>query len=188
MKAALAVIVGALLSATALAAAAGIFREGPLPAMTGGFGESSCRSCHFDNPENDQAGSLRITGIPPQYAPGGKYPITVTVTRRGLTAAGFEMSSRFESGPFVGQQAGHLQAPDSRTQIVFAPGGRVQYIQHTKTGAQAALGRGRWTIYWTAPATATDPIVFHVAANASNDDASPLGDFIYTTAVTSKGR
>jgi len=62
----------------------------------------------------------------------------------------------------------------------------VEYIQHTKTGsAPLATGEGRWTILWTAPPAATGPIRFDAAANAANDDASPLGDFVYTASVSS---
>ena len=48
-----------LIVPAALLVAAG-FREGPLPAMTGGFGEKTCHTCHFDNRENAPGGSLRV--------------------------------------------------------------------------------------------------------------------------------
>ena len=37
---------------------------------------------------------------------------------------------------------------------------------------------------WTAPA-GDAPVIFHAAGNASNGDASPLGDFIYTATASS---
>jgi hypothetical protein len=43
-----------------------------------------------------------------------------------------------------------------------------------------------WTIEWTAPAGATAPVQFNVAANASNNDDSPLGDYIYLKSVRSQ--
>ncbi|HEX9611604.1 MAG TPA: choice-of-anchor V domain-containing protein, partial [Gemmatimonadales bacterium] len=50
---------------------------------------------------------------------------------------------------------------------------------HTLAGTSvAAGGTGRWTFRWTAPDAGA--VAFHVAANAANDDDSPLGDFIYT--------
>jgi hypothetical protein len=39
---------------------------------------------------------------------------------------------------------------------------------------------------WTAPEEARWPVAAHVAANAANDDDSPLGDFVYTTAAGSR--
>jgi len=38
---------------------------------------------------------------------------------------------------------------------------------------------------WPAPAAAAGPVQFNVAANASNNDDSPLGDYIYVKAVRS---
>jgi hypothetical protein len=42
-----------------------------------------------------------------------------------------------------------------------------------------------WTMEWTAPSTGAGPVQFNVAANASNNDDSPLGDFIYMKMVRS---
>jgi hypothetical protein len=36
---------------------------------------------------------------------------------------------------------------------------------------------------WTAPSADAGPVQFNVAANASNNDDSPLGDYIYTKMV-----
>jgi hypothetical protein len=38
---------------------------------------------------------------------------------------------------------------------------------------------------WTAPAAAAGVVQFNVAANASNNDDSPLGDYIYVKTVRS---
>ena len=97
------------------------YREGPLPAMTGGFGERTCASCHFDNRVNDSAGSLRVEGVPASYAEGREYAITIAVGRPAIKRAGFELSVRFADGAEKGRQAGTLRAPDARTQIVVCP-------------------------------------------------------------------
>ena len=66
------------------------------------------------------------------------------------------------------------------------PGKAVEYIQHTKAGsAPARAGEARWTLVWTAP-TAKAPVQFDIAANASNNDNSPLGDFIYSATLTAR--
>jgi hypothetical protein len=41
-----------------------------------------------------------------------------------------------------------------------------------------------WTVNWTAP-SGDAPVQFNVAANAPNDDDSPLGDYIYLKVVRS---
>src|SRR5256885_9066778 len=68
--------------------AAGAFKEGPYPNVTGGFGEQSCHSCHLDNPVNAPGGRLRIDGVPPAYVPGEAYRITVAIAREGLERGG----------------------------------------------------------------------------------------------------
>jgi hypothetical protein len=157
------------------------YREGPLPAMTGGFGESTCLMCHFDNPANDDAGSLRLDGVPDVYIPGKEYAVTVHLRRPDIKRGGFEIAARFGDGPFKGQQAGRWRGTEGATQIVLAPGSEVQYVQHTKSGSDLTpAGEGRWTLHWTAPPASSAAVCFNVAANAANDDASPLGDYIYT--------
>jgi hypothetical protein len=157
------------------------FREGPFPGMTGGFGEPTCVACHLDNPVNDPGGSLRLTGLPRTYSPGQQYALRVVLTRAGLHRGGFEISARFAGGRAPGQQAGVWKPLDSRVQIVPSVNGKIQYAQHTAAGTLGtARDRLEWTIGWIAPANA-GVVIFNVAGNASNDDASALGDFIYTT-------
>ena len=51
--------------------------------------------------------------------------------------------------------------------------------------SQADSGSGLyWTFAWVAPAVAAAPVVFHIAANAADDDASPLGDVIHVASTT----
>jgi hypothetical protein len=62
--------------------------------------------------------------------------------------------------------------------------GSVQYAQHTALGTLAAArGTITWRLEWIAPSDADAPVTIHVAANASNDDESPLGDYIYTAEI-----
>ena len=76
---------------------------------------------------------------------------------------------------------------DARAQLI--PGAVDQaltFVQHNQAGSRAATpGENTWTMEWTAPATSTGAVQFNVAANASNNDDSPLGDYIYVKAVRS---
>lgn len=169
----------ALFLAATLALAA--YREGPLPNMTGGFGEPSCQSCHFDNPVNAPGGSVTLDGIAGRFVPGRDYDLTVTLKRDGLRRGGFEMSARFAGGADRGKQAGTWRAPAPRLQIVpSATNPSLMFVQHTTAGTLCAQpGSTSWTMTWIAPAAASGAVQFNVAANATNDDASPLGDYIY---------
>jgi hypothetical protein len=60
------------------------------------------------------------------------------------------------------------------------------FVQHNLAGSRAATaGANTWTIEWTAPSDATAPVQFNVAGNASNNDDSPLGDYIYLKSARS---
>lgn len=158
--------------------------SGPVPARTGGFGEMTCHQCHWDNPLNDTPGRISLSGVPDTYTPGERYLITVAIAHPELVKGGFQMSARFDDGT----NAGGFRSADELTEPIPDDGGRITYIQHTSKGSVAAAqGESRWRVEWTAPASG-GAVVFHVAGNASNGDASPLGDFIYTTSATSRPR
>jgi hypothetical protein len=163
------------------------FKEGPYPNVTGGFGEQSCHLCHLDNPVNAPGGSVEIRGVPPQYSPGQTYPITVTLKREDLRRGGFEIAARYASGREKGRQAGTWRLLDARAQLI--PGAvdkALTFVQHNLAGSRTATaGTNEWTIQWVAPERASGPIQFNVAANASNDDDSPLGDYIYLRSARS---
>jgi hypothetical protein len=163
------------------------FKEGPYPNVTGGFGEQSCHLCHLDNPVNAPGGQLEIEGAPSAYAAGETYRITIAISREGLRRGGFEIAARFAGGKLRGRQAGRWKPLDDRVQLI--PGAvdkTLTFVQHTLAGSRApAPGTNRWTIEWEAPPAPAGPIQFNVAANASNNDDSALGDYIYVKAVRS---
>jgi hypothetical protein len=163
------------------------FKEGPYPNVTGGFGEQSCHLCHLDNRINKPGGTLTIAGVPPTFTPGQMYPITVTIAREGMRRGGFEIAARFASGKLRGRQAGAWKVTDARAQLI--PGAvdkALTFVQHNLAGSRPAIaGSNTWTIEWTAPSPAPAPVQFNVAANAANNDDSPLGDYIYVKMVRS---
>lgn len=160
---------------------AAAFKEGPYPNVTGGFGEQSCHLCHLDNAVNDREGEVTLSGVPASYVPGERYPITVTLRREGLRRGGFEIAARFASGRNKGKQAGNWTPQDARVQLI--PGAvdkALTFVQHNLMGSRVSeTGAATWTVEWTAPPAAAGPVQFNVAANASNNDDSPLGDYIY---------
>jgi hypothetical protein len=160
---------------------ASAFKEGPYPNVTGGFGEQSCHLCHLDNPINAPGGSVALDGVPQKYEPGHTYPITVTIHRDGLRRGGFEIAARFGSGKQKGKQAGVWKPRDARVQLIPGAVDKVlTFVQHNLAGSRVpATGSNTWSIDWTAPETPLAPVQFNVAANASNNDDSPLGDYIY---------
>ncbi len=88
---------------------------------------------------------------------------------------GFQLAARFADG----KAAGTWSVTGDRARV--ASGG---FVQHTKAGARvSATNVNEWQATWTAPERGE--VVFNVAGNASNNDASPLGDFIYVVELKS---
>ncbi len=164
------------------------YPEGPPAAHTGGFGEPTCHRCHFDQPMNFLGGSLRLVGVPEVYRAGARYTLTVELARSAMQRGGFQVSARFADGARGGRQAGRLGRLDDRVEVVRDDSSAVQYAHHTEAGTTlAAPDTMRWRVVWTAPETASARVVFHLSANAANDDASEFGDFVYVAEGVSRG-
>jgi hypothetical protein len=173
----------ASVASVALLAAAVAYRDGAPPGFSGGFGEESCRACHFEAELNEPPGHLELIGIPASYTPGEAYPLTIALTRPGMALGGFELTARFEDGT----QAGALEpgAGDvDRVGIAVKDDTRVLYGHQRDAGSSVSGGTARWTLRWTAP-TSGPAVLFHVAANAADGDGSAEGDYVYTTARAS---
>jgi len=172
-----------LLTAAVLAHARYI--TGPPPAHTGGFGEPTCYACHMETEPNTGTGALVLSGLDGVYEPGATRRITVELASPGMRRGGFQLAVRFAEGNAAGRQAGTLRALDERVGITTDTTG-VQYAHHLEAGTElAAPDTARWILEWTAPphGTGDDVVVFHIAANAADDDASPFGDRIFTDSV-----
>jgi hypothetical protein len=168
--------VGLLPALAVLVPALVLYEHQPPPAHTGGFGEPSCASCHFDNELNAPGGLLEIEGLPDGYTPGERYLLSIVLQRPELRRGGFQLASRFAAGEEAGSQAGALRAVDERVEVVEAGG--VSYARHTRAGSREVEGATtRWQLEWTAP-TRGGVVSLNVAANAANGDASEFGDFI----------
>lgn len=143
-------------------------------AFTGGFGEETCHSCHFDYPLNPGIGSLAVEGVPGQYRPGKRYTFTIILKRKELGRAGFQLSSRFTDG----SQAGEFSNNSERLRFTKALR-TVRYLQHSSEGSTVNGNRAQWEVQWTAPSPGGGKIIINMAANAGNGDASAFGDYIY---------
>jgi len=158
---------------SALPGTAATFENGPLPANTGGFGETDCSACHFDNTVNAGNGNLTIEGVPEVFEQGRRYALTIVLSHPDLVGGGFQVSVRnTDGGP-----AGELASADNDVSATTLTTTGVTYLQHNRPRANAS-GAVRWNVTWKAP-EAGDNAIVSVAANATNGDASPLGDYVY---------
>lgn len=165
---------GALATAGAPFALHGLLRDAPPPAHTGGFGEPTCQTCHMGD-VNDPRGSLDIAA-PAFYTPGATYEIRVRLRHPELMAGGFELSIRDSRG----MQAGRFVMDTASIGITRL--NDVVYLHHRRASTNATSDSIVWTFDWIAPEPIGD-ITIHAAANAGNDDQSPLGDYVYARSV-----
>lgn len=211
MRRAAVTVLAAVAAAGTTAAGLSAYADGPPPAHTGGFGEPTCRECHFDGPEEPDGVRLEVGGLPSRYRPGERYTLTVVLEAPELRRGGFELSARFLAGDREGAQAGSLEAGSGRVEVVAAPPpgggspGPIAYARQTSNGSlagsgadggvgvAAATGAGSltWRLTWTAPdhrgASGCPTVALDVAANASNDDASEFGDRIVSRRLVVPG-
>jgi len=176
-----------LLPAAMLGAAALLmsFSRGPLPKLTGGFGEVTCAGCHSSYPLNEgraRGGIFHIGGVPILYVAGQTYPITVVIGHPGQSRWGFELAARFAAS---GKQAGKLVPADGMTQVLEAAG--IQYIEHTVEGTRSGTADGpvEYHFNWVAPDPSGGRVLFNAAGNAADADNSVTGDYIYTAGAWS---
>lgn len=147
--------------------------QGP---FTGGFGEETCRSCHFDYDLNMEGGSLTVVGVSESFEPEKNYEITVTVESEQLEVGGFQITARFEDGT----QAGSFAWEGDRLMFTPSVSDDIQYLQHTRKGTEPTYERETsWTFTWNAPEQSGQSIILNIAANAGNYDDSSFGDWIY---------
>lgn len=150
-------------------------------AFTGGFGEETCRSCHFDYDLNPDGGALSVSGINESISAGETVEIGISVERKELGAAGFQLSARYEDG----SQAGTFLIGDEDC-LMFSKStpDSLQFVQHSSEGSTSSKENSNsWTIRWRAPDNPKGTVVFNVASNAANGDQSEFGDYIYTDEI-----
>jgi hypothetical protein len=161
--------------------------DGPVPGYTGGFGEPTCTTCHFDAPAELTEDELTIEGVPGRFEPGTRYELAVVLRDPRLERAGFQLAARYADGPEQGRQAGELSALGERAEVIAHGEPPVLYARQTREGARPEEpGSARWTLAWTAPEDPSAAVVFHAAANAANYDDSELGDVVHSGSVRSE--
>ncbi len=146
--------------------------EGAPPGHSGGFGEPSCASCHMGAAPSSND-SLRIKGLPDNYNAGERYRLELILRSEGSETGGFQLSLRRAPEKSAGQFVVEGESLDVQTKA------GVDYLGHTEL-RHAFEEEVTWSFDWKSPEDKCEPIELHIAAVAGNDDASPLGDTIFT--------
>lgn len=159
-----------------------MLRQSGIAGKTGSPGESTCQSCHADFALNSGPGMISISNFGMnnwQYVPGQTYPITVTVSQAGLTKFGFGLECLTGSNI----NAGTLSIVDpNATKLLGKVVNGVNRINATHTlNGTYNLNSQSFIVNWTAPPAGTGPVTFYFAGNATNDDITTNGDYIYSS-------
>lgn len=184
MRHCVAIATSLLLAAPLVRAARTAYDARPPLAHTGGFGEPSCRECHFDGPIQPPE-TLALGGVPERYRPGAAYELEVSIRDTTARVGGFQLAARVAEGPHAGTQAGTLCSLDARVDVVADTATGVQYASHALARSADSL---QWTVRWQAPTEDVGPVIFHVAANSANDDDSMFGDVIILRSWTTRSQ
>lgn len=137
---------------------------------------SSQGGCHSGG---TGTGMVTITGLPANATPNTVYPITVTVTRtNGVPSlAGFQLVAQQSNN----SNAGTLTNPGPNSNVEFS-GGRY-YFEHSPAPPYSG-NSATFTVDWTAPASATNPITMYAVGNLADGNGNTSGDAIVTTTAT----
>jgi len=160
---------------------AGINSDNGKAGATGSPGEQSCSqsNCHTGSTDNSMGGSVTLTStdlINWEYTPGQTYTLTATVSQQGRTLFGLGLEALLPSGA----NAGNL-IPGSGTttkNATVAGNSRKNIVHNMNAGATA--NAHSFTFTWTAPATDVGPVTIYYAGNATNNNGTKTGDYIYT--------
>jgi hypothetical protein len=173
-------IVGALFVALLPPSPLAAYADGAPPGFSGGFGESACDACHFENDVNARPGQLTLSGVPERFNPGERYTLAVTLARPEMKVGGFQLTARLDDGGAQAGAFGGAPGDAKRVRVSVVDPTVIQYVGQTREGAgPAPPGILRWELVWTAPTIAA-AVRFNVAANAGDGDDSVRGDYVYT--------
>jgi len=146
--------------------------------------EYDCTVCHSNFPVNSGDGILSLEGVPAGYSPGASYLLTVRLTDPGQSRWGFEVTALDPDG----NEGGVLVATSDSVQVSGDPSdGERDYLKHTLLGTRPGTASGRWLVGWDAPPVDVGPVTFYLAGNATNDNGSTAGDYVYTVVATTDG-
>jgi hypothetical protein len=160
------------------------FPDGPPARVTGGFGEDSCQSCHWDGEVNEGPGELTVSGFPSTYEAGERYELSITLRHPELATAGFQLAIR---GAEDEGQAGAFEVagPDD-DRVGILEDREVHFVHQTAVGSEpSSEKKSSWRVHWTAPGSSAARLLLHASAVAGDGDFSQMGDAVYSLELAS---
>lgn len=154
------------LAAAILTEVASAYPEGAPWGAANPGAEESCSSCHFGSEPVMNSAALIISGLPETPAAGISYPLIIEFASPDAVVSGFQLIAAANDA-----NGGSFQSEDEN----------IEYVGEVvrSTSASTVADKVSWSVFWIAPEVVSLPVIFYLAASASNDDLSPFGDTIH---------
>jgi len=159
---------------------------------------ADCSTCHnsFGPANSDKVGSLQVlfSTNGNVYVPGVPQTIRILVERSTSSKFGFQMTIREQNNLTLSAGTFMISPSNLPEQVVCADGSQFgsaapcagnipsQFAEHHN--APMGAGTYEFDVQWTPPAQEVGRVNVYVAAVAANDDATPQGDYVYTSSQT----
>ena len=177
------ILVILILSIVFITLTSGIMNDSGRAGYTGSPGETTCNtnSCHNSFTLNSGGGSITATSNMNNwtYEPFTTYTINIKIVKAGLPLFGIGVeilsSTNANAGTIVATDALHTQI---QTRLVNAV--NRQNLVHKLNGGRSQDSI-TFTFNWISPDVASGNVTLYFVGNASNNNGSRLGDFIYNS-------
>ncbi len=139
-----------------------------------------CTSCHGDFALNPAGGSVTASGLPTgSYAAGQVYNFSITITNATPMALwGFTIKAVI-GGSAVSSTLGTFSTTNANTTVVSGE------LKNTSAVLFTGTSYTYTGLKWTAPASGTSSVSFHMSGVAADNSGDELGDYVYNSSILS---
>ncbi len=159
------------------------YTSAPPDSYTNAPGESNCTSCHSGTALNGGGALNNITLTTStsltSLLPNTTYNFSLSFNQASRIKYGFQLCVLPSGANSSSASIGTLIASGSGTQLSSTSSPNRTYLMHDASGTSAPLASKTWQFQYTTPNIANATPQFYVVINASNNNSSTSGDFIY---------
>ena len=151
-------------------------------------GEGNCTSCHSGTSLNGGGAinnlTLTTTTSLSTLLPNTTYDFDLSFSQAGRTKYGFQLCVLPTGAISSSASIGTLIASGSGIQLSSSTSPNRTYLTHDASGTSAPTASKTWQFQYTTPSGPISGPVFYVVVNATNNNSSTSGDFIYAKTFT----
>jgi hypothetical protein len=139
---------------------------------------ASCVQCHTQTFVPSATVTISAPALAGGYVPGQTYTINAAISGTSSSKIGFEVTAERDLND---AKIGTIIITDPTRTITVNSGNAITH--NSAAGTTATSGTNAWTFDWTAPTAGTGDITFYGAFNATNNNSTMSGDFVYMTSL-----